>query len=217
MDLSSAGNWKQMACSIPGGWPSPLTFAEYCHSSKEAMVLRDSAFLEYLGAQSFAFKSLREWPLMEDGQSELLKRLEGSRTITSHLPASFLQYLLNPEQGSTTNNPLPNAERQDLDLALLFASLWMLEQGSYMDINLRIQWLGQLTGCLQGSLDSVNRVVAAMKQETAHPLSQELSFMWEKYSQERENHDINTVSSLDERLVTLSNVERPESKDSLKS
>jgi midasin len=204
VNLLNAGNWNQVACSIPGGWPSPLTFAEYCIASKEAMVLRDSAFVEYLGAQSFAFKSLREWPLMEDGQSELLKRLEGTRTITPHLPASLLHYLLNPEQGPTTDNPAPNAKTQDLDLALLFASLWMLEQGSYVDINLRIQWLGQLTGCLQGFLHSVKRVVAAIKRETAHPLSRELSSMWEKYSQER---DINTVSSLVERSATLSNLE----------
>ena len=215
VDLLSAGNWKQVACSIPGGWPSPLTFAEYCFASKEAMVLRDGAYLEYLGSQLFAFKSLREWRLMEDGQSQLLKRLEGTRTMTSHLPASLLHYLLNPEEGPTTDNPLPNAKIRDLDLALLFASLWMLEQGSYVDINLRIQWLGQLTGCLQGSLDSVKRVVAAIKREIAHPLSKELLLMWDKYLQERENHDIITVSSLVARSALLSSLELSEIKGGL--
>lgn len=223
VNLLSASNWKQVACSIPGGWPSPLTFAEYCLASKEALVLRDSALLEYLGAQSFAFKSLREWPLMEHGQSELLKRLEGTRTIASYLPASLLHPLMDPEQGPTTDNPLSDVKAQDLDLTLLFASLWMLEQGSYVDINLRIQWLGHLTHCLQGSLDSVKRVVAAIERETAHPLSRELSVMWEKYLQESENHDISSLSSLvsgfvsqvSERSSTFSNLERPEQKGSL--
>lgn len=184
--------------------------------------MRDSALLEYLGAHFFALKASREWTPMDSEHSEPLKRIQDSRTIASRLPSNMLYYLLNPKQERTNSIPLLDVKAQDLDLQLLFASLWMLEQGSYVDINFRIQWLGYLTDYLQGSSGSLKRMVTAVQREIAHPFSRELSCMWERYLREGK-YNYGTVASvvsrfvsqMTERPATLRNLEYLENKSTL--
>ena len=181
VDLMNVMNWRHVALSTPGGWPTPITLIDYCLNSKEAIITRDSGFLEFLGSQSYAFGAQKEWQSLENRQN-VLRFTQGNTASVAHLPASLVFCFLNPGKFSSKDHPLPQFNSQDVDSMLLFASLWLMEQASCADFNLRLQWLKNFTANLQVPSNVLKRVVAALEHERVHPLSIELQSVEESRS-----------------------------------
>jgi len=183
--LPDVGSWREVGLWVPGGWPNPLTVMDFSLNSKEITVLRDCMFVEFLGVQSFASSMAMEWQSSGENLQQLLERLQSKAVVAAHFPGSLLYHHLKLGNGKLmeaqkfTVSPWDAAE---VHLTLRFACLWMIEQASHSDFELRLQWLEHFSMQLGCCGQVLALLVTTLKRESQHPVRQQLVAAWIKYA-----------------------------------
>lgn len=186
--IIDSSNWFRLGLSLPGGWPTPLELRKYLQFSNEAIVKRDCMYLEILGAQYASFKISVEGKLSiklhennkEDG---FILWLKTELPSASFFPSYFIRFFLFPSSVTLLDVEklvLPAFDAVSIDHMLFYAASWMIEQASFSDLGLRVQWLKWFASKVAPYCQFFKSFVIMVEDAKDHPVGKCLESVWEE-------------------------------------
>ena len=148
---------------LPLGWPLPQKISDLVCFSKEATVMKNCAYLEFLGAQ-FASQEMN-LKNMKSGACEIPM----NAIYQSLFPCDNFDLFQNQCEDNLVNCKM-----------LSICSNWVIEQATGNDLQLYFQWFQWYGDRLRPHCDFFQSFYLILKQEIAHPIWISILSDWEK-------------------------------------
>ena len=170
-ETSLAGYDWLVACpfGLPGGWPVPLSLADYTCYSKEACIKQNCMYLEFLGRQCAA----QQYYIAQRKYSTACLQPADGYARDCFMDMKTLREIMFPMASNVSITDCEKETELDLELTskmLSFAANWTIEQATESDFKYYLLWFSRFNSQLHPFSQFFHYFLMLIEQLIKHPI-----------------------------------------------